>query len=191
MSLETYDAESAPERGATSTGDWISCRFVASGAPEGFLTFWYSTLLFIKHSTKDGGSRMRRAISSWATPRPQLSWRRYFGRRCQWSSATTGWLQYLGETRCGRVFTSWGVGGWGKRRVRCVPAETEGVVVVVARLKVRHVPRHVPWLQSLGEKRCGSVFNSKEKRRRCGVPAETGVVARLKVRHVPWLQFNS
>ena len=84
-----------------------------------------------------------------------------------------------------------GVGGWGKRRVRCVPAETEGVVVVVARLKVRHVPRHVPWLQSLGEKRCGSVFNSKEKRRRCGVPAETGVVARLKVRRVPWLQFNS
>ena len=54
----------------------------------------------------------------------------------------------------------------------CVRQKTESADCVVCtkrrqsalceRLKVRHVPRHVPWHQSLGEKRCGSECASRE-----------------------------
>ena len=40
------------------------------------------------------------------------------------------------------------------------------------------MPRHVPWHQSLGEKRCGSVFASGEKRRGCCLPVEKECVVR-------------
>ena len=36
----------------------------------------------------------------------------------------------------------------------------------------------MPWHQSLGEKRCGSVFASREKRRGCCVPVEKVCVVR-------------
>ena len=54
-----------------------------------------------------------------------------------------------------------------------MPAETEGVVA-----RDRSGGRHVPWHQSLGEKRCGSVFASREKRRGCCVPVEKECVVR-------------
>ena len=36
----------------------------------------------------------------------------------------------------------------------------------------------MPWHQSLGEKRCGSVFASREERRGCSVPVEKECVVR-------------
>ena len=39
----------------------------------------------------------------------------------------------------------------------CVSGDKEGVL---ARLEVRHVPTHVPWLQHLGEKRGGCVWSA-------------------------------
>ena len=85
---------------------------------------------------------------------------------------------------CGSVFTSRGH----VEEVVCSRKNRKGFS---KRLQLRHVPRHVPWVQSVGEKRCGSVFASREKRRGCCVPAETqSVVARDQSggRHVPWLQ---
>ena len=58
-----------------------------------------------------------------------------------------------------------------------MPAETEGVVAR-DRSGGRYVPRHVPWHQSLGEKRCGSVSASREKRQGCCVPVEKEDVVR-------------
>ena len=58
-----------------------------------------------------------------------------------------------------------------------MPAETEGVVAR-DRSRGRHVPRHAPWHQSLGEKRCGSVSASREKRQGCCVPVEKECVVR-------------
>ena len=58
-----------------------------------------------------------------------------------------------------------------------MPAETEGVVAR-DRSGGRHVLRHVPWHQSLGEKRCGSVSASREKRQGCCVPVEKECVVR-------------
>ena len=40
------------------------------------------------------------------------------------------------------------------------------------------MPRHVPWHQSLGEKRYGSVSASREKRQGCCVPVEKEGVVR-------------
>ena len=50
-------------------------------------------------------------------------------------------------------------------------AKTEGVVAR-DRSGGRHVPRHVPWHQSLGEKRCGSVFASREGCGGCCAPVD-------------------